>query len=169
MDFLDWLTVIGFVLSTYLSISKIRSSLIKIKIDNISSQLSQNFITIRFIVSNRSSQYRAITDAYISQKSNGVVIKADIYEKVLAHNIRKRNNEIQYRNEILSNKIPINVTPNSAMSVLLSFPINDINDKVFVNSRVKLELKIENKFVNKEFYINGKSDLAEQLMKAAKR
>lgn len=169
LDFFQWMTVISFLLSAYLSTSKIYNSLVRVDIENISIYKGSNIIYLQFIINNRSTEPIAITDAFLSQKQNDAFGKAAIYEKLVYYANHKSNGVTTSRTEIKSNGLPINITQKSASTILLSFPLGTHEIIKFTNDSAKIELKINGKYRSKTFEITSGNYLLEQLKKSATR
>ena len=169
LSFFEWLTVISFLLSSYLSLNKIYNSRVRVDIDNVSIHKGSNIFYLQFIINNRSSESAAITDVHISQKDNNAIAKAALYEKKIYYNINKTNGVANYKTEIVSNKLPVNLTPKSATTILLSFPLIEDELLKFNDGAAILDLKINGKHKTKEIYITSGKYLLEQLQKAATR
>ena len=111
--YLNVITVISFILSSWLAIDKILNMFIKPKVSVLTCLHVQRDVNLKIMVINKSDKQLFITSAYVVPKSNqNIKFCLKIYKSTLISN---------NKNILKSETIPINIPNNSAKSFYLSF------------------------------------------------
>lgn len=169
MDFYQLISIIGFVLSSYLSISKIYSSFVRINIDILGLYCVSDIIYLKFTINNLSANPIAITRANLSNKTQGMVLEAYHFAKPIAYSVSKTNGVKESERFLTADKVPVNVSQKSAISVYFAFPLKEIDLIDFSKGILSLDLKINGKFFSSEFSYLTKNCPTELLLKEVKR
>lgn len=168
MDIFQIMTIISFCLSTYLTIQSIYNSLVRVEIDILALYKMSNIIFLKVSINNLSSNPLAITSATLSNTKNSVAALGSHHEKRILKNTYKENNVVVDTQKLFSDKIPINISKQSARSVFIAFPISKNNIDQLCDNNLSLDLKINKKYISSNFNFISKNSPIEQLKKELK-
>lgn len=169
MGFFEILSVISFCLSTYLTLSKIYNSLVRMDIDILSAYKNPEIVFVKVSINNKSTNPVAITKAALVNQENSISALATHYDRKIFSVSFKSNNEITGSNNIVASKIPINVPMKSATSFYLAFPASKDEINQLCTGKIRLEVKANGRKIYEEFDFNSKSFPREQLKKEARQ
>lgn len=165
MNIFEIISIISFVLSTYLTVNKIYSSRPRIIIDTISVHPFRNMVFAKIAINNLSDEPAAITQVFLSNNSKNIVSKCTQYPQEIFRGTSRTNGVITSERILYSEKMPINIPRKSALSFLLAFPIEESKLNDLCSEQMTLEVKSNGKiFIDKFDFIlkNAPKELLEK-------
>ncbi len=168
MDIFQIMTIISFCLSTYLTIKSIYNSLVRIEVDVLALYKMRNIVFLKVSINNLSSNPLAITNATLSNTKNSITALGSHQEKTILKNTHRENKVITDVERLFSDKIPINISRQTASSFFIAFPIS--NDKIdqLCDNELSLDLKVNQRYISSKFTFISKNLPKEQLTKELK-
>ncbi|QGN29149.1 hypothetical protein [Enterococcus casseliflavus] len=156
MDFLDWLSIVSFLLGTYLSISKILESYPKINMEVFDSYEIEDFIYLKVFIHNKSSNPLVISQTTLSKKNQEMILRSTSYEHTIIDFIDGR--------KLKSSGLPINLPAKTAESLFLAFPNRDTTEDLF-DEKLDFSIKVNNRFYTIDFDLVTTYSPESQLLK----
>lgn len=169
MDIFQFLSIISFGLSSYLAITQIYNSLVRVDADILALYKMGDMIYIKTSVNNLSSNPVAITEITLSNRNQNFSTKSTHYDKTLATLTKRTGKEITGFGKLTANGVPINIPTKSALAFYLAFPVSSNLIDTVTNGKMTLDLKINGKHRSINFDATLKNSPREQLQKELKQ
>lgn len=165
MDIFQVLSLISFGLSTYLTITQIYNSMVRVDINVIALYKMRDIIFIKISTNNLSTNPVAITETILSNRSQNFSAKATHYDKTIATSTKRTGKEITGIDKLIAQGVPVNIPSKSALAFYLAFPVSPNIIDTVTNDKMTLNLKINGKNRSAIFDAKVKNSLPEQLQK----
>lgn len=137
MNFFDWLSLISFVLGTYLSVSKIYESRPRIEMEILNSYKLKDIVYLKVSIYNKSSNPMVISKTNLSNRRKNLGFQSTSYK----HTILKFSDG----RKLNSSGLPINLLPKNADSLFLAFPVGDHLEEL-IDGKLELSIKVNGRF-----------------------
>lgn len=156
MNFFDWLSLISFVLGTYLSISKIYESRPRIEMEILNSYKLKDIIYLKVSIYNKSSNPMVISKTNLSNRRKNLSFHSTSYK----HTILKFSDG----RKLNSSGLPINLLPKNADPLFLAFPVGDHLEEL-IDGKLEFSIKVNGKFYSVCFDFMSTYSQETQLLK----
>ena len=164
-----FMTIVSFLLSSFLSVKAIYSSILKVKLEVINLYKAPDIVYLKVLIHNSSTNYLAITNACLVNENSNDSFYAPYTSNLILKTEKKTNREVVQVKELFTEKIPVNIPPLKATSFFIAFPIPKEKINIFCQGTLKLELIINNKKIKTAFDFNEKNSPKEELMKELRK
>lgn len=148
---LDALTIISFLLSTTLTIRAYILSRIRVKLEVQRIYAEPDSFVMKIFISNLATTPRSITKITFVDKYQSILIDSFTFEKWLHSNRQKNENTkknevwVMAQQQIYSDKIPINIAPQTAVCAFIYFPNPEFDFEKLLNDKSSLHMVISGK------------------------
>ncbi len=139
MDIFQLISIISFVLSSYLTLNKIFQAKSHINIDTYASYTVHDMIYIQAVIANHSSEPAMLINLNLSSSQTDEVWSATPFKKLIVSSVKGDR-------KLYSQALPINIPPKTASSFYLAFEVGTNNVSHIMEKDANLKFNLNGSY-----------------------
>ena len=159
LSIFQWMSIISFLLSTSLTIVKIRGMRPQLEVALNASYFAADMLYTKIIVSNFSTEPAMLVNLELLSDKLDHKLAATPYRKLIAKGGSTGDNRIY------SESVPLNIPPKSAMSFYLAFEVGNKNFNGVLSNQTKMIFSLNRTQISKMVDIKNTNSPIEKLVK----